>query len=153
MFVEQITNNTLFYNTINLDFFPCKSNDTTPHIPQIISQCTVLSNGIITKQISLCYFNHINKTTSASLLLFSILFIFRWWKDVTFTIESNRSSKTQFLCNTFGRIVTNATIKFDSLSEECVSEFVKLMGRLAENYNLRSLVIEPRYCQIVSYFS
>lgn len=67
---------------------------------------------------------------------------------MTFSIESKRRSKAKFLCNTFGHLVTNATIRFDSLSAECVSEFMGLMCRLSENYHLQSVVIEPRYCRI-----
>lgn len=76
------------------------------------------------------------------------MFCYRWWKDVLFRINENQLPKIRYLTAAFGRITTNATIKFDPMSLICVDEFISLLVQLAENHALRSLIIEPKFCRI-----
>lgn len=77
-----------------------------------------------------------------------IFFLFRWWQEVTFKIEQNKGDKVVFLKNTFGKNVSQVNIKLDSLSWECVLEFISLLELLKENNNLSSILLEPSHCRL-----
>lgn len=66
---------------------------------------------------------------------------------MTFKIESNEMKRAKFHTNTFGHVVSEATIKVSSLTYECVREFAALLRVLSTNNNLRSLIIEPTHCR------
>ncbi|CAH0550463.1 unnamed protein product [Brassicogethes aeneus] len=72
----------------------------------------------------------------------------KWWPEITFKIEQNEMLKAQFYTNTFGHIVSDATIRISSLSPACVREFVVLLQTLSENNNLKSIAIEPSHCRL-----
>lgn len=76
-----------------------------------------------------------------------MLNVFRWWQAVTFKIEETNIDKARFYTTTFGKIVTNATIKLNSLSQVCMEEFITLLQILSENNNLKQLIIEPSHCR------
>ncbi|KAJ8916338.1 hypothetical protein NQ315_005033 [Exocentrus adspersus] len=71
----------------------------------------------------------------------------KWWPTMTFKIEQNKIEKAKFYIHTFGRLATEAKIKLNSLSVECMEEFIHLLQILRENNNLRSFVIEPSHCR------
>ncbi|KAK9893105.1 hypothetical protein WA026_023826 [Henosepilachna vigintioctopunctata] len=71
----------------------------------------------------------------------------RWWKCVTFTIEPHTINKARYFIAAFAKIVSFATIKLNTLSTECMEEFVSLIQILANNPNLKSLIIEPSHCR------
>ncbi|CAH1957296.1 unnamed protein product [Acanthoscelides obtectus] len=48
---------------------------------------------------------------------------------------------------TFGKIVADARIVINSLSLECMEEFIHLLRLLSDNNNLRSLYLEPTHCR------
>lgn len=73
---------------------------------------------------------------------------FRFWKDVTFQIYSENIERAQYLTRIAAHIVTNAIIRFDSLSAACVVEFMVLLEQLATNDNLNSLILEPSHCHV-----
>lgn len=74
--------------------------------------------------------------------------LFRFWKDVTFQIYSDNIERAQYLRNIAAHIVTNAVVKFDSLSTTCVNEFMRLLGEFTMNDNLNSLILEPSHCHL-----
>lgn len=72
----------------------------------------------------------------------------RWCQEVTFKIEQNKANKIVFLKNTFGKNVSRAKIKLDSLSWECVLEFISLLELLKGNNKLSSIILEPSHCRL-----
>lgn len=77
----------------------------------------------------------------------NIMKIFRWWPTMTFKIEQNNIQKARFYIYTFGKLVTEARIVLNSLSIECMEEFIHLLQLLSENNNLKNLIIEPTHCR------
>nr|CAI5837418.1 unnamed protein product [Callosobruchus analis] len=71
----------------------------------------------------------------------------KWWTKMTFRIEENNLEKARFIIYTFGKIVTDARIVVNSLSQECMEEFIQLLRLLSDNNNLRSLYLEPTHCR------
>lgn len=66
---------------------------------------------------------------------------------MTFKIEQNNIQKARFYIYTFGKLVAEARIVLNSLSVECMEEFIHLLQLLSENNNLKSLIIEPTHCR------
>ncbi|XP_018567418.1 F-box only protein 33 isoform X2 [Anoplophora glabripennis] len=66
---------------------------------------------------------------------------------MTFKIEQNNIQKARFYIYTFGKLVTEARIVLNSLSIECMEEFINLLQLLSENNNLKSLIVEPTHCR------
>ncbi|XP_044744406.1 F-box/LRR-repeat protein 21 isoform X1 [Coccinella septempunctata] len=75
----------------------------------------------------------------------------RWWKDITFTVEPDKINKARYLIEAFSRIVSHATIKLNTFSTECMEEFVSLIQILADNPNLKTLIIEPTHCKFFEF--
>lgn len=55
----------------------------------------------------------------------------------------------QYLRSVVGHIVTNATVQFNSMNFECVTEFLQLLQQFKFNDNLQSLIIKPSHSHIV----
>lgn len=71
----------------------------------------------------------------------------KWWPSMTFKIEEHNIQKAQFYRTVFGSIVSNVTIKLNSLSHQCMIEFITLLEVLSDNNHLKELVIEPTHCR------
>ncbi|KAG5872561.1 hypothetical protein JTB14_033979 [Gonioctena quinquepunctata] len=72
----------------------------------------------------------------------------KWFPTVTFRIEHSNIEKAKFYTDTFANIVTEAKIIVNSLSSECVEEFIILLQQLGKNNNLKSLIIKPTHCRL-----
>ncbi|KRT82863.1 F-box domain-containing protein, partial [Oryctes borbonicus] len=72
----------------------------------------------------------------------------KFWRNVTFQIYSDNIERAQYLRNTAAHVVSNAVIRFDSLSMPCLNEFMILLEELATNDNLNSLILEPSHCRL-----
>ncbi|KAH0813329.1 F-box only protein 33-like isoform X3 [Tenebrio molitor] len=70
----------------------------------------------------------------------------KWWPEVTFKIEPCNIDRAKFFTTFFGRIVTCAKIKVNTLTPDCTDEFITLIEALSENNNLKELIIEPTHC-------
>ncbi|RZC41072.1 F-box only protein 33, partial [Asbolus verrucosus] len=70
----------------------------------------------------------------------------KWWPGVTFKIEPCNIDKAKFFTSVFGKIVSYAKIKVNTLTPECTDEFIALVEALSENNNLKELMIEPTHC-------
>ncbi|XP_066259438.1 F-box only protein 33 [Euwallacea similis] len=77
----------------------------------------------------------------------------KWWPTMKFKIEHDNIAKAKFYSSTFGRVVMEATVVLDSLSPECIYEFIYLLKLLNENNRLRSLILEPSHCRIMDTYT
>ncbi|KAF5271299.1 hypothetical protein FQR65_LT05314 [Abscondita terminalis] len=71
-----------------------------------------------------------------------------FWQEATFVIDISNLAKNYYQSSVLARFVQNATVKFNSLSPQCVSGFIALLQSLSTNGNLKSLLLQPTHCRI-----
>ncbi|KAF5304281.1 hypothetical protein FQA39_LY19012 [Lamprigera yunnana] len=71
-----------------------------------------------------------------------------FWQEATFFIDINNIARSYYQSSVLARFVQNATIKFNSLSPQCISGFIALLQSLSSNINLKSLLFQPSHCRI-----
>ncbi|CAG9863243.1 unnamed protein product [Phyllotreta striolata] len=72
----------------------------------------------------------------------------KWFPFVTFRLEQCNLERARFQIFTFGRITTNVKIIINSLSSECVEDFIYLLREMQKNNNIKSLMLEPTHCRL-----
>ncbi|XP_057660639.1 F-box only protein 33 [Diorhabda carinulata] len=72
----------------------------------------------------------------------------KWFHSVTFRIEQRNLERARFQIYTFGSIASEIKIILNSLSYECVEEFMHLLEEMQKNNNLKSFIIEPTHCRL-----
>lgn len=70
----------------------------------------------------------------------------RYWRNITFPIYRSSLPKAQYFRLSGSQVVVNATIQFDALDAQCMSEVFSLLQALTTNRRLRSLILEPSHC-------
>ncbi|XP_030764952.1 F-box only protein 33 isoform X2 [Sitophilus oryzae] len=71
-----------------------------------------------------------------------------WWPSMKFKIEHDNIKKAKFYTFTFGQIVSEATVSWNSLSDTCIQEFILLLKLFNKSNHLKSLILEPTHCRI-----
>lgn len=71
----------------------------------------------------------------------------KWWQQVTFKIDPCNIEQIKYFTSAFAKICTECTIQVNTLTSECVDEFISLLQTLCDNTHLKSLMLEPTHCR------